>query len=629
MLYERVTRPANRYALLAAFLLPLFWSAGATEQLLAQRPLGWQQEVAYTIDVTLDAETHRLRADQQMTLYNQSPDTLDRVFLHLYFNAFQPGSRMDVRTRTIPDPDSRVGDRISLLAEEERGFHRVTSLERDGLPLAWKVDGTVMEVPLEDPLLPGDSVQLEMEWEGQVPLQIRRSGRDNAEGIAYSMAQWYPKFANYDRHGWHTEAYIGREFFAPFGTFDLSITMGRDYRVVATGIRQGDPEPVGDEELRWQFYSERVHDVMWAADPDYREATLEMRTGPVLRFYYQTDPVAENASESEQQALLNHWEALPGYTARAFEWMANHVGPYPYSEYNVIQGGDGGMEYGTGTLITGNRSLESLVGVTVHELVHAWFQGVLATNESREAWIDEGTTSWLSSRIMAELFGDQTQDRMENHYRNYRAIVDAGLEEPMNRHSDRFNRNVAYSIATYSKGAIFFHQLAHVVGEKALDRGVKRFYLEHAYTHPDGEDLLRAIERESGMQLDWYYEDWVESVRTIDYAISDVSRTDEGVRVELENLGEMPMPVDLLVRRSNGEELWVHIPLAMTRGTKAVQDGPERWREESAWRWVDAGYELDLAIEWDQIESLELNPDGRVADIVPANGFWVPSESTP
>lgn len=629
MTHSCIWRSADGSLLLACLFFVLLVSIGVTNPLKAQHPLDWQQEVSYIMDVSLDAERHRLRADQQMTLFNQSPDTLDRVFIHLYFNAFQPGSRMDVRNRTLPDPDSRVGDRISRLADEEIGYHRVISLEQSGQPLDREVDGTIMAVTLTDPLLPGESLQLDMEWEGQVPLQIRRSGRNSVEGIDYSMAQWYPKFANYDRHGWHTEPYIGREFFAPFGTFDLSITADRDYRVVATGVQQGSPVPAGNGELTWRFHSERVHDVMWAADRDYREATLEMRTGPTLRFYYQTDPVAENASESEQPELLRNWEALPDYTARAFDWMADHVGPYPYSEYNVIQGGDGGMEYGTGTLITGNRSLESLVGVTVHELVHAWFQGILATNESREAWMDEGVTSWLSSRIMADLFGDQTQDRMENHYRNYQAIVDAGFEEPMNRHSDRFDRNVAYSIASYSKGAIFFHQLGHVVGEKALDRGVKRFYLEHAYSHPDGEDLLRAIERESDMQLDWYYDDWVESVRTIDYAIGDVSRTGDGVQVQLENRGEMPMPVDLHVQLISGEEHTFHIPLAMTWGSKPAVGDPERWHESEPWRWVDAQYDLILPFNRDQIEAMELNPGGRVADIVPDNGRWEPSEPTP
>src|SRR5690606_35061986 len=147
--------------------------------------------------------THRLTGQQKLTYYNNSPDTLDKVYYHLYFNAFQPGSMMDVRSRNIVDPDPRVTDRISKLKPDEIGFQHIQSLKQNGRKISWHVDGTILEVGLHKARMPGTKAVFDMEFEAQVPVQIRRTGRDNREGISYSMTQWYPKMAEYDHLGWH------------------------------------------------------------------------------------------------------------------------------------------------------------------------------------------------------------------------------------------------------------------------------------------------------------------------------------------------------------------------------------------------------------------------------------------
>ena len=196
----------------------------------------WQQRVEYKISINFDHKNHQFEGKQNLKYFNNSNDTISKVFFHLYFNAFQPGSMMDVRSRSLPDPDRRVMDRISKLNTNEIGFHQINKIEQDGKSLKYHVQGTILEVELDNPLMPNTSTEFYLEYFSQVPVQIRRSGRNNKEGIDYSMAQWFPKIAEYDENGWHANPYIAREFYAPWGDFDVSISINKDYIVAATGI---------------------------------------------------------------------------------------------------------------------------------------------------------------------------------------------------------------------------------------------------------------------------------------------------------------------------------------------------------------------------------------------------------
>ena len=204
----------------------------------------WQQSVHYNMDITMDVETSQYTGQQQITYTNNSPDTLHKAYFHLYFNAFQPESMMDVRSRTIYDPDRRVKDRIKSLGKDEIGYQNIQSLTQNGQPLDWNIHGTVMKCLLTEPLLPGQSTTFEMSWNAQVPQQIRRSGRNNKEGIEFTMTQWYPKLAEYDQDGWHPDQYVGREFYGVWGSFDVHIKIHRDYILGGTGYLQN-PKDVG------------------------------------------------------------------------------------------------------------------------------------------------------------------------------------------------------------------------------------------------------------------------------------------------------------------------------------------------------------------------------------------------
>ncbi|MDX1672495.1 MAG: M1 family metallopeptidase, partial [Balneolaceae bacterium] len=567
----------HRFHILLLTLLMLLISIDLT----AQRRGYWQQKVEYQMDIDVDAEQHQFDGYQKAVYYNNSPDTLHRIFYHLYFNAFQPGSMMDVRSRTISDPDRRVRDRIYHLTKEEVGFHKIGSVKQDGQPSPFKVDGTILEVELTDPIPPGSKTVMELEFKSQVPLQIRRSGRDNKEGVEFSMSQWYPKISEYDHKGWHPNPYVGREFYGIWGDFDVRISIDSSYVLGATGHLQN-PQQIGhgyqengstvnrpdSEKLTWHWKAENVHDFMWGADPDFVHTIRKMENGPELHFLYQVDPVAVDSGKIAQDTLKSNWERLPDYTADAFRFVNKHFGKYPYKKFSVIQGGDGGMEYPMGTLITGNRSLRSLVGVTVHELIHMWYYGVLGTNESLYAWMDEGFTTYASALTMDHLFNENPKHPHHDAYEDYFEIVQQGLEEPMDTHADHFHTNRAYGRASYDKGAVFLNQLRYIIGDQAFDAGMKKYFRQWKFKHPTGQDFLRVMEQESGMVLDWYYQYFIETTKTIDYGISSVLGIDGNTYVTLERHNLMPMPIDLVVEYADGSSELYYIPLRITRGEK-------------------------------------------------------------
>jgi len=576
----------------------------------------FQQAVSYRMQVDMDVATNRYQGTQILAYTNNSPDTLNRVFYHLYYNAFQPGSMMDVRSRTISDPDQRVKDRISKLTPEEIGFLHATKLSMNGKALRFKEVGTILEVDLEQAILPNTTVQFEMNFEGQVPLQVRRSGRDSEEGVRYSMSQWYPKMANYDEQGWHANPYVGREFYGIWGDFDVKITIDKTYTLGGTGYLQN-PNQIGhgyqDEgvkvsepkgkTLTWHFVAPKVHDFMWAADNKYKHDKVQMPNGiTVHHFYIPGEKTTEN------------WEKLKEYTPKAIDYLSQKFGQYPYKQFSVVQGGDGGMEYAMSTLVTGERTLPSLVGVMVHELAHSWFHGVLATNESLYPWMDEGFTSYASNLAMASIFQPNPSPQRSS-YAGYYRLVKSGLEEPMSTHADHYQTNSAYSAAAYSKGAVFLAQLGYVIGEEARDRGMLRYWNTWKFKHPNVNDLIRVMEKESGLELDWYKEYFVNSTKTIDYSVKEVKASEEGTSITLERVGAMPMPLDVVIAYKDGTKELVYLPLEMMRGEKKAEANAPILVMSQDWPWTHPTYTLSLKRALDTIKSVEIDPSKRMADV--------------
>ncbi|HRO09317.1 MAG TPA: M1 family metallopeptidase [Saprospiraceae bacterium] len=592
-------------------------------QVVNAQPDRWQQAVDYKMDVDFNIKTHQLTGKQKLKYYNNSPDTLYKVFYHLYLNAFQPNSEMDVRSREIIDPDKRVGDRITKLKWNEQGFIKVEALKMNGKPVKYKVVGTILEVTLSKPILPRKSVVFDMDFISQLPLQIRRTGRFNAEGIEYSFAQWYPKMCNYDYQGWHAHPYVGREFYGIWGDFDVKITLPSNYIVAGTGYLQNkaevgygysDKEPASrNPRMTWHFKANKVHDFVWAADPDYKQIVHKMTDGTVLRFFYQPgDKTDEN------------WQKLPPVMEEVFNYVNNKYGKYPYKEYAFIQGGDGGMEYPMATLITGERGLVSLVGVSVHELVHSWYQMVLASNELLYPWMDEGFTSYVSDDVMNHLImkklipGKYEDNPHLGSVRDYIKFSKTGYEEALSTHADHYTTNAAYNVASYVKGAVFLEQLRYIIGEDAFSKGMLVYFNTWKFKHPNPNDFIRIMEKVSGLELDWFKEYFVNTTDTIDYEIVEM----RGNELIIKRIGQFPMPLDITVKLNDGTLLNYYIPLDMMRGSKKGDIVFHDFKENTPVSWVKTGFSIFINNNINDIDKVEIDASQRMADTDRNNNIW-------
>ncbi|GGE08564.1 M1 family metallopeptidase [Psychroflexus salis] len=570
----------------------------------------WQQHVDYQMEVDMNVETYQYTGKQTIKYTNNSPDQLNQVFIHLYFNAFQPGSEMDVRSQTIQDPDPRVGNRIGNLNPDEIGYLKVMNLTHRNQAVESKVVGTVLEVSLNEAIKPGETSVFNLNFEGQVPLQIRRSGRNNAEDVALSMTQWYPKMAEFDFEGWHAHPYIGREFQGVWGDFDVKIKIDKDYVIGGTGYLQN-PNKIGhgyqDEgvkvktkgkKLTWHFKAPMVHDFAWGADPNFIHDSFVAKDGTKLHFFYKDNP-----------EIQENWKNLQPKTEELLLFFNTHVGQYPYKQYSVIQGGDGGMEYAMCTLITGERSFGSLVGVTAHELAHSWFQHVLATNESKHEWMDEGMTTYIAGLAMNEVMNQNKENPLARSYASYSNLANSGYEQPQTTHADRWQFNAAYGASAYSKGSVFLAQLEYLIGEELLAETLKQYFLTWKMKHPTPNDFIRVAEKVSGAQLNWYLTDWTQTTNTIDYAVKTIEASEEKTAILLKRIGLMPMPLDIAVTYEDGKLVNYYIPLRMMRWTK-----PNTQNVQSDWAWAYPEYTFNVPTN-SGVKKVEIDPSGLMADI--------------
>lgn len=654
------------------WLLCLCTSVGTLAQ-----PDRWQQRVKYTMNINVDVTKNQFTGKQKLEYTNNSPDTLQRVFYHLYWNAFQPNSMMDNRSRELgktlingkPDWDARVRDRILNLKPDEIGYQKVKALSMNGVAQQLVMHETILEVVLTKPILPHSTVVFDMEFEAQVPLQVRRAGRDNpTTGVRYSMSQWYPKLCEYDYEGWHPDPYIAREFYGVWGDYDVSITIDKSYVLGGTGYLQNAAQvgygyeapgtkvvrPAGNN-LTWHFTAPNVHDFMWAADPHYKHLSRQIPNGPVIHVLYNNDeahlktryanlPATDKAGFPTEAAYIKdynaNWERVLDAAATVLPYIEKKFGPYPYKQYSFIHGGDGGMEYPMSTLIA-----SSSLGTVIHEWMHTWFQMLLGTNESQYAWMDEGFTSFAEA-LVSDYYKTVTniepthnatgtgprrnvlvdslsksntflgrKSPHEDSYQRYLSIARSDLEEPLTTHADHFETNVAYGIAAYSKGEVFMEQLGYIVGAPVRDKILLEYYRLWRYKHPNVNDFIRVAENVSNIKLDWYREYFVNTIKTIDYAIDSLWEAQGKSHIRLKRIGKMPMPVDVLVEFKDGSKQMAYVPLYGMFGGKQAEDPSIPFTTFEEWRWTNPLYTIQINKKLSDLKLIEIDPSHRMADI--------------
>jgi hypothetical protein len=585
----------------------------------------WQQAADYTMEVSLDTETANYSGVQTLVYTNNSPETLHIVFYHLYFNAFRPGSEMAVRLKSSPDRNGRFKVDLDSLTKEQQGLLKVSNLTQDGVAVQTVDSETILEVILNQPIPPGGTTTFELDFEGHVPDVIRRAGKNSAEGVAFSMAQWYPKMAEYDLEGWNADPYTGREFHGVWADFDVKITLNKDFMVAASGYLQNADEigkgysdrkkpKTKKGEITWHFVAPQVHDFTWAADPEYIHDTHPGPNGVTLHFFYKNNP-----------EIIENWKKLQPHTAQMFEFYNEKIGPYPYQQYSVVQGGDGGMEYAMLTLITGGRNYESLFGVTAHELGHSWFQHVLATNETKHEWMDEGFTSFISSLASNEILEQNRDFPLEGSYRGYYQLASSGGEMPQSTNANRYHHNYAYERSAYSKGAVFLGQLGYIIGFDKLFETLQTYFSEWKFKHPLPNDFRRIAERVSGLQLQWYLTDWTQTTNKIDYALTEVKDNGTSTVLQLERKELMPMPLEILVVLKNGENELHYIPISLMRGEKE-NTYPISWSVHPDWSWAHLNYSLEIDHPKETIEAIIVDPSNLMADVDKSNNYYAPDK---
>ena len=622
-----------------ASLLTLFVMSVLFSNAQADR---WQQRINYNIKASLDVNNNIVKGTEEIVYDNNSTDTLTKVYFHLYWNAFQPNSVMDIRSRelgkntmtnrrgdVVKDWDARVTDRIEKLSPTEIGYQRVSTITINGKAQNLIEHETILEVQLTQPILPKSSVKMSVAFEAQVPKQIRRSGRDNAEGVRYSMSQWYPKMVEYDYQGWNTNPYIAREFYGVWGNYDVTLQLDQNYMVAATGVLQNPTATANAQGVKsWNFKGSNIHDFVWAADDHFKHLSKEVRKGLTLHVYYkEKDARADSA-----------WGNVLWAAEKMLPYMEKKFGAYPYPQYSFIQGGDGGMEYAMATLLKGPG-----LGTVFHEWMHSWYQHILGTNESLFPWMDEGFTSYaeeavsyeynqtfatsspfISAREKAQILVGNERAKTQlpavqyGNYMGYLGLAKSGLEEPMSTHSDHFNTNYAYSSAAYSKGGTFLGFLGYIIGDSVRDKVLINYYNTWKFKHPNANDFIRVAEKTSGIQLEWFKEYWVNSTKTVDFGLNDIQATPTGAIISLQRIGKMPAPLEVLITYKDGSSELHYIPLDLMLANKVAEGNDNRIVHPEC-KWVQPTYTFETSKPLSALKSIEIDPSFRLPDVNRSN----------
>jgi hypothetical protein len=526
--------------------------------LLAQRPDStyWQQRVAYEIRAALDEPSGVLTGTARIRYVNQSPDTLRDFYVHQYLNAFRPGSRW----AAADSVEGRV--RFQHMRDPDYAFERITRatvLGVAGRPdYPYAPDSTIAHWRLPRPLAPGDSLLAEIEWQARPSTLPRRQGR---QGRRFDFAQWYPKVVVYDKYGWQDHPlYPAGEFYGEFATYDVVLDLAADQVVGATGVPvEGDPgweraktnpNLTVDYQRNWyaarrtphtctaaqgrkcvRFYADSVHHFAFSLNPDYRYEQGRYKD-VVVRVLYQP---GDSATWGRGIAVQR--------TEVALAWLDTLFGKFAWPQITNLHRIEGGGTEFPMVIMDGSASQ----GLILHELGHNYTMGILANNEWREGWIDEGFTSFQTDWFFEATGGQPGYPGVEEEMLYW--DIDR-WSEPVSLISDRYRDFNTYNTMIYTKGQLFLEQLRYVVGDEAMLKILRTYYARWRLKHVDETAFREVAEEVSRMDLKWLFGQWLHGTPLIDYQLTKVERqqTADGrwlTTVFIDRKGDGIMPVEI------------------------------------------------------------------------------------
>jgi hypothetical protein len=544
----------------------------------------WQQEVNYKIDVALNDKDHTLSAIEEFEYINNSPDVLNRIYVHLWPNAYK-------NSETALAKQQYEGGKTMLKygPEEEKGNISGLDFKVDGVKVKWEfeefnIDIAIIE--LNQPLQPGGGIIVSTPFKVKLPSgKISRLGHI---GQSYQITQWYPKPAVYDAEGWHQMPYLNQgEFYSEYGSFDVNITLPENYVVGATGELQTESEikflndrakktatniekgtdftefeitpkkgfPVSSTDSKTIRYTQsNVHDFAWFADKRYNVLKSEVELPNSGRM------VTSWAMYTEKEAKL--WKKASEYLNDAIYYYSKWNGDYPYNNVTAVDGtisAGGGMEYPNVTVIGRSGNTQQLEIVIVHEVGHNWFYGQLGSNERVHGWMDEGINTLNEVRYMQTKYPDNTAmtdlvrganfhlEHLNHHDLSdmaYRGFAGIGEDQPIETHSAHFSQ-INYGVVMYQKTGLIFFYLKDYLGEELFDKSMKAYYSEWEFKHPQPNDMRRSLEKTSGKDLSWLFDDLIQTTNHIDYKLKSVKDKDNMLTVKIKNVGHVDGPIEV------------------------------------------------------------------------------------
>ena len=623
----------------------------------------WQQDVHYVIRATLDDKTDIVDGVESLTYYNNSPDTLRVLYFHLYQNAFQPGSYL-AQLEKANGIKSEFGK-----YEAQKLGTTISHVTIDRVTLQPFFDNTIMGVTLQAPLLPGRSVQVAVVFKSYFDKGSMRRRMKLFENFGYKhfdCVHWYPRICVYDRKfGWETDQHLGKEFYGDFGSYDVELTLPSHYVLEATGKLMNKDEalpatyrekidiknfkalpknaegkytpnacnPADGKTKTWKFKALNVHDFAWTADPLYRVIETEWNG-------VQCVGLAEEFNAP-------YWQDAAEFVASVVKLYSEDIGMYAYPKMVAADARDG-MEYPMLTLDGGTSP--GYHGVIAHEIGHNWFFGMIGNNETYRAALDEGFTQFLTGWSLTKLDGKyplsgKSRSKWHNKYREQNPTVVNSVyigylqdamnwdDEPLNTHSDQFNGALGHGGGyrhVYYKTATMLYNLQYVLGDELFLKAMQHYFNQWKICHPYFEDFRSSIINYTHVDLNWFFDQWMETTKRNDYSIVKVRKAKQkdtkggyNYNVTINRNERMQMPLDIAVITNTNDTFWYNIS-----NTYFHKLEPYRWLlvpfKNGFWKgWdnLNETYKLNFSINV-KAKNIIIDPTHRMADINYLNNSW-------